>query len=126
MATQALKCQRHGELTRLTQAVAPSEGRSEGRVWGAGTGPAEGVSAAIDRGRDAIVESAIRRGRATPARTTGAPALAVGDDVVHAKWGEGVVLEVIGQGDNAEAVIRFPGVGEKRLLLAWASLKRAY
>jgi DNA helicase-2/ATP-dependent DNA helicase PcrA len=49
----------------------------------------------------------------------------VGDDVVHAKWGEGVVLEVIGRDDRAEAVIRFPGVGEKRLLLAWAPLKRA-
>ena len=44
--------------------------------------------------------------------------------MVHGKWGEGVVLEVIGQGDKAEAVIRFPGVGEKRLLLAWAPLKR--
>ncbi|HYX43818.1 MAG TPA: 3'-5' exonuclease, partial [Acidimicrobiales bacterium] len=62
----------------------------------------------------------------TPARTSGAErlGLAVGDDVVHGKWGEGVVLEIIGSGDSAEAVVRFPGLGEKRLLLAWAPLKK--
>jgi DNA helicase-2/ATP-dependent DNA helicase PcrA len=62
----------------------------------------------------------------TPVRTSGAErlGLAVGDDVVHGKWGEGVVLEIIGSGDSAEAVVRFPGLGEKRLLLAWAPLKK--
>ncbi|HEX2274797.1 MAG TPA: DNA helicase PcrA [Acidimicrobiales bacterium] len=83
-------------------------------------------------GRDRIVDTAMGRGPArrfgspTPARTSGAErlGLAVGDDVVHAKWGEGVVLEIVGSGDGAEAVIRFPGLGEKRLLLAWAPLKK--
>ncbi len=62
-----------------------------------------------------------------PVRTTGGDQLGlrVGDDVVHGKWGEGVVLEIIGQDDKAEAVVRFPSVGEKRLLLAWAPVKRA-
>ncbi|MDQ1437172.1 MAG: ATP-dependent helicase UvrD/PcrA [Acidimicrobiaceae bacterium] len=81
-------------------------------------------------GRAGIVEAAIRgslHGPATPARTTGAEELGLraGEDVVHGKWGEGVVLEIIGSGDKAEAVVRFPGVGEKRLLLAWAPLKKA-
>jgi DNA helicase II / ATP-dependent DNA helicase PcrA len=50
--------------------------------------------------------------------------LKVGDDVTHATFGEGVVLLLEGQGDKAEVVIRFPGVGEKRLLLSWAPLKK--
>jgi len=49
----------------------------------------------------------------------------VGDDVVHGKFGEGVVLEIIGSGDSAEVIVRFPSVGEKRLLLAWSPLKKA-
>ena len=59
-------------------------------------------------------------------RTTGAESLglAAGDDVVHGKWGEGVVLEVAGEGDKAEALVRFPGLGEKRLLLSWSPLKK--
>jgi DNA helicase II / ATP-dependent DNA helicase PcrA len=79
------------------------------------------------RGRDDIVEGAMRAGRATPVRGTGAEGLALraGEDVVHAKWGEGVVLEVAGEGDKAEAVVRFPSVGEKRLLLSLAPIKRA-
>src|SRR5688572_734461 len=79
-----------------------------------------GRRSAEEHRRD-VVDAAMRSGRgATPARTTGAEELGlrVGDDVVHGKWGEGVVLEVIGTGDRAEAVVRFPGVGEKRLLLA--------
>jgi len=79
-----------------------------------------------ERGRAGIVESALRGRGATPARTTGAEnlGLRVGDDVMHGKWGEGVVLEVIGEGDKAEGIVRFAGVGEKRLLLAWAPLKK--
>ena len=62
-----------------------------------------------------------------PAKTKGAEQLGlkVGDDVVHGKFGEGVILDVKGEGDKAEATVRFPGVGEKILLLAWAPLKKA-
>jgi DNA helicase II / ATP-dependent DNA helicase PcrA len=79
------------------------------------------------RGRDRVVEAAIRGRSTTPVQTSGAEqlGLAVGDDVVHGKWGEGVILELIGAGDKAEALVRFPSVGEKRLLLAWAPLKKA-
>ena len=79
-------------------------------------------------GRDRIVENASRPAPATrPVRSTGAERLGirVGDDVVHGKWGEGVVLEIIGAGDSAEVIVRFPSVGEKRLLLAWSPLKKA-
>jgi len=79
-------------------------------------------------GRDRIVEAAARSPSATrPNRSTGAERLGirVGDDVVHGKFGEGVVLEIIGTGDAAEVIVRFPGVGEKRLLLAWSPLKKA-
>ena len=50
--------------------------------------------------------------------------LKVGDDVVHRAWGDGLVLSVSGEGDRAEAVVRFAGRGDKRLLLAWAPLER--
>jgi DNA helicase-2/ATP-dependent DNA helicase PcrA len=98
------------QLTRLV----------EGGRTGAGGRTATG-------GRTGIIEAAIRgSARPGPAKSTGAEGLGLrsGDDVVHGKWGEGVVLEIIGSGDKAEAVVRFPGVGEKRLLLAWAPLKK--
>ena len=44
--------------------------------------------------------------------------------MTHEKFGEGVILDVIGDGDKAEAVVRFREAGEKRLLLAWAPLQR--
>ena len=50
--------------------------------------------------------------------------LRIGDDVEHDKFGEGVILDLIGDGDKAEAVVNFRGVGEKRLLLAWAPLRK--
>lgn len=65
--------------------------------------------------------------RPTGPKSSGAHLLgiAVGDDVRHAKWGEGVVLDLTGEGDKVEVVVRFPEVGEKRLLLAWAPLEKA-
>ncbi len=52
------------------------------------------------------------------------PSVAEGDTVVHDRWGEGVVLTVRGQGDDAEATIAFVDAGEKRLLLSYAPLRR--
>lgn len=52
------------------------------------------------------------------------PQVVAGDTVEHDKWGEGVVLTVSGSGADVEATIRFEDAGEKRLLLAYAPLKR--
>jgi DNA helicase-2/ATP-dependent DNA helicase PcrA len=87
-------------------------------------GPGRGSSFA---GRDDIVERALRSGKASPVKGTGGETLGLrpGEDVVHGKWGEGVVLDVSGEGDKAEALVHFPSVGDKRLLLSLAPLKRA-
>ena len=39
--------------------------------------------------------------------------LRVGDDVTHDKFGEGVILELVGDGDKAEAVVHFRDVGRE-------------
>ena len=67
--------------------------------------------------RDAVVAAAVASGRgAVPAAVAAAApgsrgaeqlGLHVGDDVTHEKFGEGVILDVIGDGDKAEAVVRF-------------------
>jgi DNA helicase-2/ATP-dependent DNA helicase PcrA len=81
----------------------------EGRVFGA---------------RPRIVESALHQSRPPPSTGAEALGLRVGDDVRHKKWGDGVVLDLSGAGDKAEALIRFPGEGEKRLLLCWTPLEK--
>jgi DNA helicase II / ATP-dependent DNA helicase PcrA len=75
------------------------------------------------RGRERQVERALRP---APPSQSGAHQLGirVGDDVTHTKWGEGVVLHLEGQGEKTEAVVRFPTVGEKRLLLSWAPIEK--
>ncbi len=78
--------------------------------------------ASREANRDRIVDRAIEAG--ADAASTSALAMRAGDDVRHAKYGDGVVLDVIGSGDNAEVVVRFPEVGEKRLLLGWAPLTK--
>jgi DNA helicase-2/ATP-dependent DNA helicase PcrA len=54
----------------------------------------------------------------------GGDEIAAGDRVRHTHWGDGVVVEVVGRGDAAEATVEFRGIGEKRLLLAWAPLEK--
>jgi DNA helicase-2/ATP-dependent DNA helicase PcrA len=85
-------------------------GDTDGRIFGA---------------RSRIVESAIRGGPVPPP-TTGAEALGlrVGDDVRHGSFGEGVITDLVGQGDKAEAVVQFREKGEKRLLLSWSPLEK--
>ncbi len=92
-----------------------------GERW-AGRGQSSGERSGRS-GRDEIVERALKP---APPNPSGADqiGLRVGDDVRHAKWGEGVILDVTGTGDKAEATVRFPSVGEKRLLLSWAPLEK--
>jgi DNA helicase-2/ATP-dependent DNA helicase PcrA len=86
--------------------------------------------------REDLVNAAMRsgsRGDASPGQSR-APALGargaeslglkIGDDVAHEIFGEGVIIDIGGSGDHAEAVVHFRDVGEKRLLLQWAPLRK--
>jgi DNA helicase-2/ATP-dependent DNA helicase PcrA len=97
------------QLVRLTGRTAPGRGSIRERQLGTGVvgaprgpggGPVTGAAGAEKLG------------------------LRVGDDVAHDKFGEGVIIGIEGEGDKAEALIRFRDTGEKRLLLSWAPLKR--
>jgi DNA helicase-2/ATP-dependent DNA helicase PcrA len=63
-----------------------------------------------------------RRRQTTGAETLG---LVAGDRVVHDRWGEGLVISASGEGDGAQAEVRFASVGPKKLLLSAAPLRRA-
>ena len=85
--------------------------------------PRSGLSAH----REAVVAAALREPSASaPLGARGAEhlGLQVGDDVAHEQFGEGVVVGIEGRDDKAEAVIRFRDIGEKRLLLAWAPVRK--
>jgi DNA helicase-2/ATP-dependent DNA helicase PcrA len=113
-----------------------------GATYGAGTGSAtasnwgdrpdrrSGISSERRAAaRERMVDAALAAGEANRGggSSGGEPAggFRVGDDVLHAKWGEGVVLDLRGSGDKTEITVNFPTVGEKVLLLAWAPLKKA-
>ncbi len=91
----------------------------DGRTFGRGSG----------RGRDwedhreRVVDQALARAEPAP---TGADrlGLAVGDDVRHGTFGEGVIQRIEGEGDKAQAHVHFVGVGDKVLLLSWAPLEK--
>ena len=61
---------------------------------------------------------------AQPRNTDQFADLKVGDDVEHAVFGEGVIIELKGSGDKTEATVRFRDKGTKHLALAWAPLKK--
>jgi DNA helicase-2/ATP-dependent DNA helicase PcrA len=61
----------------------------------------------------------------SPTDTVSDADVSIGDRVIHTHWGEGVVKEIVGAGDRAEAVVIFDVHGSKRLLLAWAPLQKA-
>jgi len=74
--------------------------------------------------RDRVVEQAISAGTTPSASGAETMGLRIGDDVRHTQWGEGVIIDIEGSGDKAEASVHFPSVGEKRLLLSWAPLEK--
>jgi len=48
----------------------------------------------------------------------------IGDDVMHPVFGEGVIIDLAGNGEKAEATVRFVDKGTKVLALAWAPLTK--
>jgi DNA helicase-2/ATP-dependent DNA helicase PcrA len=95
------------QLVRLTGRTHPGRGAARERQLSSG-----------------VVGGGPRRGPQTGAAGAENLGLKVGDDVAHDKFGEGVIIGLEGDGDKAEALVRFRDAGEKRLLLSWAPLKR--
>lgn len=89
---------------------------TSGRTFGGG-GRASG-------NRDHMVEQALAAANGPTQSGAEALGLRVGDDVRHSQWGEGVIVDIEGAGDKAEASVHFPSIGEKRLLLSWAPLEK--
>jgi DNA helicase II / ATP-dependent DNA helicase PcrA len=125
------------DLIEQTGALA---GRSSGRQsyrqrsdWGAEPPPyrrnnrwADRDQSDIEAHRDRVVEAALSASKRQPPSQSDAAliGLRLGDDVEHPSFGEGVIIDIRGQGDKAEATIRFRDVGTKHLSLAWAPLKK--
>ena len=89
---------------------------TSGRTFGGGRQSSEN--------RDHMVEQALAAANGPPQSGAEALGLRVGDDVRHSQWGEGVIIDIEGAGDKAEASVHFPSIGEKRLLLSWAPLEK--
>lgn len=49
--------------------------------------------------------------------------LRMGQHVAHAKYGEGVILQIEGGGERAKVEVNFPGVGSKWLMVGYANLQ---
>ncbi|MEE9416598.1 MAG: DNA helicase PcrA, partial [Acidimicrobiales bacterium] len=112
-----------GLITEAEGSRASKRGR--GSSFGAASSWSDSGTAGSgwDSHREERVEAAMHPKGPTPSGADGI-GLRLGDDVRHAKWGEGVIVDVEGQGDKTEATVRFGSVGEKRLLLAWAPLEK--
>jgi DNA helicase II / ATP-dependent DNA helicase PcrA len=88
-----------------------------------------GVSAFTEeeqaRHKERIVEAALTAAARAPQQSNAHDiGLRVGDDVEHPSFGEGVIIDIAGAGDKAEATVKFRDAGTKHLSLAWAPLKK--
>ncbi len=100
-----------------------------GRTYGGGGGSEIPTGRTFGGGgrdshSDDVVESAIAAANTPTPSGAESIGLKVGDDVRHSQWGEGIIVEIDGVGDKAEASVHFPSVGPKRLLLSWAPLEK--
>ena len=95
------------------------------RRRGVGAGD-DNATEASDAHRERVVDAALAAARRTAVEPSNAQELGlhIGDDVEHPAFGEGVIIDISGMGEKAEAVINFAGVGTKHLALAWAPLKK--
>lgn len=88
-----------------------------------GFDPDEDMFDSNEAHRERVVDAALAAGRRSQPNSHDL-GLRVGDDVEHPAFGEGVILEIRGEGDRAEATVRFRGGSTKHLSLAWAPLKK--
>jgi DNA helicase-2/ATP-dependent DNA helicase PcrA len=81
---------------------------------------------AQDAHRDRVVEAAMQfaKKHAPEPSNSHELGLHIGDGVEHPSFGAGVIIDISGEGDRAEATINFTGTGTKHLSLAWAPLKK--
>ena len=114
---------RTGRATPTTAAVDVPAAAVVGSCRSAGSTPTTTMSTAH---RERVVDAASLPAGATRPQPSNSQELGlrVGDDVEHPAFGEGVIIEIRGQGDQAEATIRFRDAGTKHLSLAWAPLKK--
>jgi DNA helicase-2/ATP-dependent DNA helicase PcrA len=110
--------------SELVEVIEQRRASRGGRTYGAGGYGYGSSGPGVSSNRERIVDRAMSSGRGPAKHGAESLGLKVGDDVSHATFGEGVILLIEGQGEKAEVVIRFPGLGEKRLLLSWAPLTR--
>jgi len=132
---------------RLVEPIEGNRRSSRAGSWADSSGTTSTVSSWGDRpqrrsgisserraaNRERMVDQAMAAGQAAASSSVGAAGsgggaanggFRVGEDVMHGKWGEGVILDLQGAGDKTEITIHFPTVGQKVLLLAWAPLKK--
>jgi DNA helicase-2/ATP-dependent DNA helicase PcrA len=116
----------------LVDEVGSNRGRRRASFGGAGSTWGSGSSSGRDTWGGSYRAAEHRERRVQDAMAPTGPSasgahtkgLRVGDDVVHTKFGEGVIIDLEGSGEKAVATVRFPGVGEKQLLLAWAPVEK--
>ncbi len=78
-----------------------------------------------DAHRERVVDAALAAAARAPVPSDAHDlGLRIGDDVEHPAFGEGVIIDLRGVGEAAEATVNFPGVGTKHLSLAWAPLRK--
>ncbi len=87
---------------------------------------AGGAKQAQDAHRDRVVEAAMQfaKKHAPEPSNSQELGLRIGDGVEHPSFGAGVIIDISGEGEKAEATINFTGAGTKHLSLAWAPLKK--
>jgi DNA helicase-2/ATP-dependent DNA helicase PcrA len=104
-------------LTPRTQGFGSGYAREYQQAWARGSG----LGSMVGVGRiDSTAPSIDARRTATP--TPSGPTLRVGQSVFHTKFGEGVILTIEGQGDDARAQVNFGRHGAKWLALSVAKL----
>ena len=114
--------------TRMLRSRRDRGGGGGGRTYGGGgdstpTGRTFGGGGGSSHADDVVEAALAAANKPTPSGAE-AMGLKVGDDVRHTQWGEGVITDIEGAGDKAEASVYFGSVGEKRLLLSWAPLEK--